>query len=278
MTAKYLCTFLGLFAMLVVGQRLVTGAEQKSGPRRESLNELSMEVAALQTLRQFDFNTAQLQAIQKIARDTSQPAGPLPAAKTSDRFRQVLSDLHAALAKPDADRIGDLQDQLADLRDSENPELDDSWDITETARERAPEVFRLVSARQLVSYLSAYGDQFPDSYELLSEAIDKVRGLNDREYRELRDFMAEEVGRQVGGLNTLKVTQTSEKVTELLIEARVMKEGDFKSRREELLKSAQEIAGVGNTLELIRHSIEYVLAELLSNPRLTSAIDAMSKK
>src|SRR5437016_1726587 len=90
------------------------------------VHELSMEITALATLQRLDFNTRQLEMLGKIAKETGQPAGVRQAIKCSTEFRQVLVDLRAALEKPDdTERIGNLQNRLEELRDSENPDIDD---------------------------------------------------------------------------------------------------------------------------------------------------------
>jgi hypothetical protein len=252
-------------------------AKRPEGP--SSLNELSMEVTALQALYQFDFTPAQLETLGKIAQETSQPAGVRTEARSSDKFRKVLSELRTALAtRKDSQRIQELEEAWGDLRDNENPELDDGWEITEAARIRAPETFRLLSARQLVGYLSSYGNQFTDPHEILVAALGKVRGLSAAQWKEVREAVSEEIARPAAGLNDRKAEQISDKVVQLLIQARVMNDEEFKTQHAELLKSSREILGNPSSLDVIRHSVEYGLAELLSNPRLPNAIAAMSKK
>jgi hypothetical protein len=254
-----------------------TDTNKSAGP--SGLNELSMEVTALQALYQFDFTPVQFDLLRKIAAQTGQGTGARMAAKSSAKFRQAMLDLHAGLAKgSNADHINDLQERLEDLRDAENPELDDGWEVTEEARSKAPELFRLLSSRQIVAFLSAYGSEFADPFELVSDALDKVRGLDDQQWKDVRETVAETAGRQAAGLDAEKAEEIGDKIIQLLIQARGMKEAEFKSERKALLKSAREILGTPSSLDVIRHFVEYSLAELLSNPRLPSAIALVSKK
>jgi len=265
----------------VIGFGLLAGSgtDTTKSPGPSSLNELSMEVTALQALYQFDFTPAQFEFLRKIAAETGQGTGARMAAKSSDKFRQAMLDLHAGLAKGgNADHINDLQERLEDLRDAENPELDDGWEVTEEARSKAPELFRLLSARQIVAFLSAYGSEFADPYELVSDALEKVRGLDEQQWKEVRETVAETTGRQTAGLDAERAEEIGDKITQLLIQARGMKEAEFKSERKALLKSAREILGKPSSLDVIRHFVEYSLAELLSNPRLPAAITLASKK
>jgi hypothetical protein len=243
-----------------------------------TIHELSMEITALETLQRFDFNTSQLQMLRKIASETIQPAGARQAVKCSPEFRQVLLELRAALEKPDeAEKINKLEDRLEELRDSENPDIDDGWEVSDAARAQAPEVFRLLSARQVVACLSS-GEDFTDPRELLAEAIDKVRGLDEKEWKLVREIVAEEVSRQVCGLDAHRGAEVGDKAVQLLIQVRAMKDQEFTAQREELRKAADEVVGKVSSLDVIRHSVECSLAELLSNPRLSRAIAAMTKK
>jgi hypothetical protein len=260
---------------------LVSGgvAKEPAKTRPPSLNELSMEVAALQAVRQFQFTSAQLETIRKLARETAGPAGARQAARVSDEFQHTLTDLHNALIEGDDDeRIDDLQEMLDGLRDAENPDLDDDIEVTPAARRRARELFRQLSARQIVAYLSNYGSEFPDPLEQLIASLDKVRGLEDKAWKALREELSDAVGRLVGGLDADKAGKASDQVVQLLIRTRALKAEEFKKQRAELEKEARKIVGEMSPLQVIRHVVEQDLAELLSNPRLTAALDAQQKK
>jgi hypothetical protein len=244
-----------------------------------TLNDLSMEVAALQTLYQFRFTPAQMVKLKKLAAETTDDAGARQAVAVSDGFRRALGDVWTALVQADKEeRIADLLEKLEDLRDTENPELDDAVEITDAARRRAPEVLAWLSARQIAAYIAAYGDQFPDPLELMVEALGKVRDLKDEAWKQMRDEVSEEVGRLVAGLDTEKAGQVSDQVVQLLIQARALKEDEFKKERRDLEKSARQIVGEVGPLQVLRHAVERALAELLSNPRLPTALEARLKK
>jgi hypothetical protein len=269
-----------LFAPAVVLCCAVSGgalAPAKAEPA--SLNELSMEVGALQTLYQFDFTAAQRETLRRLARTTSQETGARQAARASAAFRKTLLELRAELAKgTDGDRISDLQDALEKHYDADELELDDGWEVSDEARDKAPEVLRTLSARQLVSVLSGYGDEFPDPLETLTEALEKARGLKPEEWKHLREDVAEQVSRLVAGLNVEKAVATSDQVIQLLIRARALKDEEFKAQRAELEKEARQIVGDRGPLEAVRHAVEYSLAELLSNPRLPAALDLCNRQ
>jgi len=239
-----------------------------------TLNELSMEVVALQVLHQFQFTPAQMQKLRKLARETSSDVGAREIVKASTEFQRTLASLRAALAEADKpDHIQQLQEKIDKLRDAEKIELDDAVEVSEAAVQRAPEVLRGLSARQVATFVALYGEEFPDPLERLLEAIPKVRGLADKEWKQLRDEISEEVGRLVAGLDEEKAGEVSNKVVQLLIQARALKDAEFKTQQPELEQTARDLVGNAGPLQVLQHVVERALAELLSNPRLTAAID-----
>src|SRR5215472_10026345 len=83
--------------------RLNSNASAEDPPRNAppSLNELSMEVAALQALHVFRLTPAQMEKLRNLSKQTAEQAGARPAPKVSAKFRQALLDLRTALAKAD---------------------------------------------------------------------------------------------------------------------------------------------------------------------------------
>ena len=108
--------------------------------------------------------------------------------------------------------------------------------------------------------------------------MNKVRGLKDEQWKQLRDEVSEEVARLVAGLDTEKAGHVSDRVVQLLIQVRALKDDEFKKERPELEKTARQIVGEVGPLDVLRHAVERSLADLLSNPRLAAAIDARLKK
>jgi hypothetical protein len=249
----------------------------KKGPA--TINDLSLEVVALQSLHQFQLKPEQLQALRKLSRETAMESGARQKVKASDEFQRTLASLRTALADAgNAERIQELQQKMDKLRAAEKVELDDSVEITEASLKRAPEIMKTLSARQIAGYIALYGDEFPDPLEVLLEALAKVRGLKDKEWEQLRQDVSEDVGNLTAGLDADKAAQIGDQVVQLLIHARALKDDEFKNLQAELEKSARQIVGNVAALTVIQHVVERSLAELLSNPRLVMAIDARLKK
>jgi len=237
-----------------------------------------MEVAALQAFHQLQLTPAQLETVRKFAKETAPESSPRDAAQASADFRRTLSALRDALVDDDDELIDQLQEELDELRGKEKPELEESIEVTEAARQRAPELLRLLSPRQIAFYLAMHVDEIPEPLERIFEVLGKVRDLDPKEWKQVRDLVSEEVGRGVAGLDFEKASQVGDKVVQLLIHARALKVEEFKTERPELEKMAREIVGNLSPLDVLRHALALDLAELLSNPRLVAAVDARLKK
>jgi hypothetical protein len=251
------------------------GEAPAGGAKTPPLNDLSLEVAALQTLYALNLTPRQLEKLRKIAADTTDRQQSRQTPKASPKFRKGLTELRDALVKAEEDsRIDDLVKKLDDLRSSEKPELDDGVDVTDEARERAADALRLLAPSQVASYVAGMADEISDPLDLLLNALERARTVEGNEWRELREGVSEEVGRLVGGVNAEQAQSVADRVTQLLIVVRGLKEPEYKKQRAEQEKTARQIVGNAGPFEVLRHVMEQSLAELLSNPRLPQALDA----
>jgi hypothetical protein len=244
------------------------------GKKKEvSLNDLAMEVEALRTLHYFRFTPAQRDWLLKLARETPGKPRERKAARASAEFRAAAEALRNALVDDlDDDQIDELEEHYDDLHDAEKARLDDEVDVTAAARRRVPEVLRRLRAPQVASFLAANADDIPDPVELLTGSFVKARRLQGKEWKALRDEVADEVGRLVAGLDKEKGDRVESRVADLLLRVRGLKEEEFKKQKAALEKEAAQIAGRVRALEVLGHFTEYALAELLSNPQLKRAL------
>src|SRR5438874_1642834 len=93
------------------------GADDPAKGSPPSLNDLSLEVTALQTLHEFRFTPAQLESLRKLAKETAAEATPRDDIQASTDLRLTLHSLRDALIDGDDDRIEELQERLDELRD-----------------------------------------------------------------------------------------------------------------------------------------------------------------
>jgi hypothetical protein len=254
-------------------------ADEPKKSNKLSVQELNQEVVALQNLHDLDLSPTQLERLRTIAKETAAKAPPGGQVKVSEQFRKTLTELREALIDAsDDERIAELTGRLDELREAEKPEFPDDGEITEEAQQRAPEVLRLLTAKQAAAYIGAVAEEIKDPLELLLEALDQVRQMkNHKKVKEYRDQVAEEVGRLVGGLDSEKAGKINDQVVQWLIVVRSLKEDEFKTQRPDLEKRARDIVGTVGPTEVIRNFLEHSLADVLSNPRLVAAINARLK-
>jgi hypothetical protein len=245
-----------------------------------SIGELSMELAALQSIHRLKLEPLQLRKLQAIVGRIADKNPKKSNGKASQEYRKAVESLiEAYLTVSDDDIIDRLQEDLDTLAENEKPELDDDFEMTAAAREAAPEFLKLLSARQMTSYLAGtYGDETPDPYEKLVEAIGQVRTLSSKEFRDQREEICDEIGRLAAGLDDEKANEVGEKALALLLRVRSMSDADFKSGRDQIRESARKIVGDVGPTEVLRRLMERELAQFLSNPRLAAAIDQRLKR
>ncbi len=273
LSAKFFLTVLG--GWWLVGWCF---AEEPKKGFMPSLTSLSLEVAAMETLHDFKLTGPQVEVLRKLAMETAPKDQSRRPGKGSEKLRKALTSLHQALVEnKDDDRVNQLADQVDELRETENPDLDDGIEISEEARRRAPEIFQLLSARQVAGYLAAVSGNIADPRERLMEALEKVRGLSQDQWKDFRDEIADEIGPLVAGLDEEKAERVGDEAVQLLIMARGMKDPEFKKQKRELEEKARKIVGNIGSMEVLQNVMEHSLAGLLSNPQLEAAIEVMRK-
>jgi hypothetical protein len=242
------------------------------------VHELTLEVFALRNLYYFRFTREQLLLLQKLARETAAPERQRETAQASEDYVRVLGELRTALiAASDADRIDDLEERLSELQTSESPVVDDTFEITPKARQRVLEVFRGLKPNQLASYYALLTDDVADPADDLVSNLEALRDAPDAEWKETRDNLALELAWHVAGLDERKSAKIVKGVLDLLNEARALKDAEFAAKKPVLERRARKLIGEVDPAEVLRNHTLYVLADLLSNPRLAAAIEARLK-
>lgn len=244
---------------------------------KPDLNDLSLEVQALQVIYQLELTPRQLQALAKIARDTAPADGARKAAKGSEKLRSLLTDLRTALRKHDDAKIDDLTDKVDELKDKEGASLDDDVEVTDAARKKAPEAVRLLTVRQTMDYLNIY-DEVPDPVASVREALRKGVKLQGKPWTELRDEAAEEVGGLVGGVDPEKARDVAKQAAALLDKYHALKDDELAKQRADIEQAVQDVMGEVGPAEVLRNVLLRDVAELLSNPQLPAAIDGRLKE
>jgi hypothetical protein len=245
----------------------------KAEPKEDDLTQLCLEVQALRMLATLQATPAQMKALAALAPETAAKRPEAKECKASPKVRRTLHVLRDALAESDVEGVTYLGNKFDALREAEDCELNDSFDVTPAARERAPDAVRLFRTRQIAAYLNSYGDELAEPVTGVMNALDQGQGLKDKEWQEMRDAAADDVGWQIGGLDTERVSQVRKQVKEFLDKAHALKADEFKEQRPELEKQVRDkIVGKVDAILVMRHVLERDLAQLLSNPELPAAL------
>jgi len=248
----------------------------KSAPKpapRANLNDLSMEIAALQTLRDLELSPPQLTGLTKLARESTAKGERREPAKTSPEFAAALANLHAAYVKGDEQQIGECREKLDALTEKQEPELDNGVNITEGALSNAADALKLLNVRQTGSFLATL--ELTDPAEFLLSAAEQVRDIkNGKDLEQEIATVAEEVAWLLHGTDDDEGQKTKDKVTALL--QRAGKAGAAGNRKA-VENEVRQVVGQVDNMEVISHILEHGMAEFLSNPRLEAAIRVQSR-
>jgi hypothetical protein len=268
---------LGWLAPLAMFGLVLVAAEPPAKPA--NLNDVSMEVAVLQTLHDLELKSSQLTKLAKLARESAPKGENRVSAKTSAEFATALTNLHAAYVKGDEQRISECREKLdALIEKKQTPELDNSVVLTEEAKANASEALKLFNVRQTGMFLGTL--ELVDPAELLISAIPQVRRLKkDKDREEEIASVAEEVAWLIHGLEEDEASQKiKQKVTELLQRVGEKKDdSDDNNDRDSLEEEARQIMADVDHMQIIGHILEHGMAEMLSNPRLEAAIQIQSR-
>jgi hypothetical protein len=264
---------LPLIALILATPRVGSAADEKT-----DANVLSLQVTALEMLHRFQSSPEQLEAFLKVAKTAAPKAAARKPAKVSPKFLKTLIEVRDAYVKGDEDAIADKSAELDELRDKDNPDLDDDVDLTDVARKAAPSGLKLFTPRQVVLYLSEFSEEFPDPLEKITETFDEARTLKGKDWDESRDTVAEQVGWLVGGLDAAAEAKVKKQVAELLDRVQKMTDAEYKAKKDDLTDAAKAITASVGPVDVIRNFMERSVAELLSNPQTVTVLEARLKK
>ena len=255
-----------------------TSKKKERDDKKESidLGDVYAEVTVLQVLHALRASTAQLEEIARLAPKTAQKPPPRKGVRVSATYRKALLALRAALLGGDDDKIEAALTAFDLVGEKETPEFDEI-EIGSAARTQAAPLLERLGARQVAGYVAGVADDFPDPVERLVEAMKQARKLHGKEWQALRDDVAYQVGWLVAGLDADLEEKARDRATALLDRAAALGEKAYGEQLPALKKAARELVGKVGPIAVIRHYVQRVLAEVLSNHRLAAAVAALRK-
>ena len=257
---------------------IVTVSAPAADDAKDDPNVLTLQVTALEMLHRFQASPEQLQSLVKLAKATPPKDATRKAAKVSILYRKTLIELRDAYVNGDEDAILGKSSDLDELREKEDPTLDDDVDLSDAARKAAPAGLKLFTPRQVAQYVVEFAEEFPDPLEKITECFEDARTLKGKDWDEARDLVAEQVGWLVGGIDADAEAKVRKKVADLLDRVHTLKDAEYKAKMEELTQQGKDVAGAIGPADVIRNFMERSVAELLSNPQTVAALEARIKK
>jgi hypothetical protein len=250
--------------------------QRRPDPEERTLD-LCLEVQGLRVLYLFRMNGEQVKKLQAMAKELAAPDREREKPRVTDDYRRALASLRDALAADDQDKAEELEDRLSELTESESPELDDAVGVTAAARRRVPEAFRLLRPKQLGNFFGSVAEEVGDPQERLVSALEQVRSEKNDDWEDVRDDLADDVAWLLGGLDADRSKLVRTEVADLLTRAHNLNEDEFGKQRADLEKAARGIGANVASTEVLQHAAERALARLLSNPRLSQALQVRLK-
>lgn len=276
-----------VFSLLGTAALLAAVAQATSPPARPAakaktkdravlvdLGELHAEVSALQVLHGLRPGPAQLQALARLAPKTMQPAPPRKLVRAADGYRLALRALREALLTG-ADAEVEKKLASVDEQASRSPPELEEIELSDEARRQAPKLVRGLSPRQVARYLATVGD-FPDPLDQLAGAVAAARQMRGHKWTDHRDDVAYLVGWLLAGVDAAAEEKARARAAALLSKAHTASDKDFD--RAALLREAEAMTRAVPPTDVLRHYMERVVAELLSNHKLADALAAWGKK
>jgi hypothetical protein len=276
---RSMATVAVLALTVVSSPRLVSQqGDPKAPPKTININSLSMEVNALQALHQLQLSEGQLDKLQKWAEESIQKDQHRKPGKASKEYRDKLQELRKALQDAkDGDLIAKLGEVVDAIHEKEKPTLDDRVEITEAARKRAAEAYRLLKPGQVAAYLGQIANSVDDPVDLLLDALEDVRNMNEEDWKDQRGAIANDISRVAVGLNAARAKAMSAQIAALLTKARGLSKAEFQKQQADFEIAASKLVGDISPEVLLRNHVEVDLAMLLSNPRTPQAARVLLK-
>jgi hypothetical protein len=239
-------------------------------------NLASQRINALETLYDMQATREQMVAMQKIAAETADPPHERKPVQITPELQHIMQELHDALvAANNQDKIESLEDKFDDLVGAQKVEFDDDVVITQAAWRRAPECVRLLSVSQVASLVSANEDDIQDPRARLAETLTDGRKQTGSDWTDARDSAAEEAAILMEG-NT-RTDELIEKFKHWLDQVHDMDDATFKQKLADPLRSAGAVTGEVDWSHVMRNWVQYCIADLLSNPQLSKALNERLK-
>jgi hypothetical protein len=244
------------------------------GKEAQEVVNLKREVDALEVLYHLEPTEAQLKSLLKLGEHTAAKPKPPAEAVAGPEYRAALRDFRNALVENDEDKVNEANEKLAEVNQKDPPEIEEEFEITEAARKAAPNVLKLLTPAQVISFLVSQESEVPDPVERIMITFHEGEELPEDAWKTHRQETAEEVAWLVHGFDNDQARAAVKPILALLDKGHSLKGEVLKKELPNLEKAARNLVGGKSPTVVLEHYMQRELAELLSNPQTISAIKA----
>ncbi len=254
---------------------------------------LSQEIKAFHTLTEMEATVEQMKAMKEAAKDAADPHPTAAPAKISEKHLEALKALREALAKPISETatederqahdeaISEAEDALSELTGeggaATGEDIDDHIETTATARAKAPAIVARLSPTQILTHFGNSEEGGPDPAQYLDDTLDTLRETEAKDVDTIVKDAADRAGMLLTGLEPEKSADLRKQISDILVGSKALSDDDFEKQKPELKKTLAKLSEGIDPFVILRHAMEHDIAEMLSNPRLTAALDARLK-
>ena len=271
-----------LMLTVLMGSTVLLGKPKKAVPKPApgdwptNLNLASMRVHAVDVIYQLDLTKEQIKALADASEGAADEHSRTTAVGNPKLVTAFEDFYHAQLSQKDDEALAKMRNQLAELVTDDQVVLDDEVRLTTKAWDRVGQFSRQLTAGQIAAYLAFHADEIADPAEkmvgLLTDLHDTT---NPTEIENQVDETTRVIGREVAGKDEVKAAQVTQRVADWIKDHKTISADDLVNTHAELEASARKVVGDVPPMELLGHWVDGELAELMSNPQLPEAIEAL---
>jgi hypothetical protein len=239
-------------------------------------SDVAMEVEVLRALSDLEATGDQVQQIgdagtEAVGKARAEDTDAIDKTADGDRFVQtVLLGLRGALISGDSEKIDSWEKQMGDVEQETAISLAPRIKPSQKSLGEAEKIVRGFSGQQIAGFIAQRSEEVPDPVDLMEAAMTQCRGMKDDDFKQFSADVAEQIGVLVGGPGP-RANRVAADVMPMLRFAHAMPDDTFESRRADLDDEVKKLLKANSTM-VLRHWVDWEIAEILSNPQLGAAV------
>ena len=255
----------------------------QAAPVPADLNLASLRIKALDALYEFDLSPDQLRIVRAAATGAASSQTRTSVKPNAELSKALKGFQTAILSHEDDEAISKQRNHVIELLAA--ADLDDEVQPTGEAIAKAPAVVRELKASQIAAFMALHADEVGDPEELILGALEPIRESRAdaaagtagaaNEANSLTAEAAANATFLVCGNEPAKAKPMAQQIYNWLKAQADLSDTEFAAGEAQRPEAAKRIVGDIDPLVVLNHWLDLRLAEIISNPELPAAIDAM---